>query len=155
MSARWRSTRRPARSGSTAFTAWTTWGRVLNATIVHGQTHGGLAQGIGQAALEDIRYDPRNGQLLTGSLMDYALPRASDLPGFETLLDQEEATATNILGAKGAGESGAVGAPPAVVSAVVDALRPYGIEHLDMPITTERIWRALRDGKTPKDAARP
>lgn len=118
-------------------------GRIVNLPVVHGQTHGGLAQGIGQAVLEEIRYDPRNGQLLTGSLMDYALPRASDLPGFETLLDEEEATATNILGVKGAGESGAVGGPPAVASAVLDALRAYGIEHLDIPLTPERVWRAL------------
>ena len=83
-------------------------GRIVSLPIVHGQTHGGLAQGIGQATLEEIRYDPRDGQLLTGSLMDYALPRASDLPGFETQLDQEEATGTNLLGVKGAGESGAV-----------------------------------------------
>ena len=123
-------------------------GRVLDATIVHGQTHGGLAQGIGQAVLEEIRYDPGSGQLMTGSLMDYALPRADDLPGFETLLDEDEPTATNILGAKGAGECGAVGAPPAVASALLDALRPHGIEHLDMAITPERIWRALRDGKS-------
>ena len=122
-------------------------GRVVNATIVHGQTHGGLAQGIGQAMLEEIRYDAQSGQLLTGSLMDYALPRADDLPGFETLLDEEEATATNLLGVKGAGESGAVGAPPAVAAALLDALRPYGVEHLDMPITPERVWQALSDAK--------
>lgn len=122
-------------------------GRVVSLPIVHGQTHGGLAQGIGQAALEEIRYDSRNGQLLTGSLMDYVLPRASDLPGFETQLDQEEATATNLLGVKGAGESGAVGAPPAVASAVLDALRAHGVEHLDMPLTSENVWRSLRAGK--------
>ncbi len=122
-------------------------GRVVNGTIVHGQTHGGLAQGIGQAMLEEIRYDPQSGQLLTGSLMDYALPRADDLPGFQTLLDEEEATTTNRLGVKGAGESGAVGAPPAVAAAVLDALRPYGVEHLDMPVTPERVWQALRDAK--------
>ena len=122
-------------------------GRVVNAPIVHGQTHGGLAQGIGQALLEEILYEPRSGQLSTGSMMDYALPRADDLPGFETLLDEEEATSTNMLGVKGAGESGAVGAPPAVASAVLDALRPYGTGHLDMPITPERVWRALREEK--------
>ena len=120
-------------------------GRIFNPQIVHGQTHGGLAQGIGQAALEEIRYDPGTGQLLTGSPMDYALPRADDLPGFETLMDEREPTATNRLGVKGAGESGAVGGPPAVASAVLDALRARGIEHLDMPFTPERIWRALRD----------
>ena len=122
-------------------------GRAVNAPIVHGQTHGGLAQGIGQAMLEEIRYDPQSGQLLTGSLMDYALPRADDLPEFETLLDEEEPAATNRLGVKGAGESGAVGAPPAVAAALLDALRPYGVEHLDMPITPERVWRALRNAK--------
>ena len=122
-------------------------GRVVNAPIVHGQTHGGLAQGIGQAMLEEIRYDPQSGQLLTGSLMDYALPRADDLPDFETVLYEDEATATNRLGVKGAGESGAVGAPPAVASAMLNALRPHGVEHLDMPLTPERIWRALRDVK--------
>ena len=120
-------------------------GRIVNAPIVHGQTHGGLAQGIGQAVFEEIRYDPPSGQLLTGSLMDYALPRASDLVGFETLLDEGEPTDTNRLGVKGAGESGAVGGPPAVASAVLDALRPFGIEHLDMPTSPERVWRALRD----------
>ena len=121
-------------------------GRIVNPTIVHGQTHGGLAQGIGQAVLEEIRYDPGSGQLLTGSPMDYALPRADDLPRFETLMDEGEPTATNMLGVKGAGESGAVGGPPAAASAVLDALRAHGVEHLDMPLTRERVWRALRDG---------
>ncbi|MCY4550482.1 MAG: xanthine dehydrogenase family protein molybdopterin-binding subunit [Defluviicoccus sp.] len=120
-------------------------GRIVNPPIVHGQTHGGLAQGIGQAVLEEIRYQARSGQLLTGSLMDYALPRADDLPAFETVMDEGEPTATNRLGVKGAGESGAVGGPPAVASAVLDALRAHGIEHLDMPFTPERVWRALRD----------
>ena len=120
-------------------------GRIVNPPIVHGQTHGGLAQGIGQAVLEEIRYEAQSGQLLTGSLMDYALPRADDLPKFETVMDEGEPTATNRLGVKGAGESGAVGGPPAVASAVLDALRAHGIEHLDMPLTPERVWRALRD----------
>ena len=128
-------------------------GRVINPTIVHGQTHGGLAQGIGQAMFEEIRYDRESGQLLTGSPMDYTLPRADDLPEFETLLDEEEATATNRLGVKGAGESGAVGAPPAVTAAFLDALRPHGIEHLDMPITPVRIWQALRDAKRARSGA--
>ncbi|MDE0059188.1 MAG: xanthine dehydrogenase family protein molybdopterin-binding subunit [Defluviicoccus sp.] len=119
-------------------------GRIVNLPIAHGQTHGGLAQGIGQAVLEEIRYDPATGQLLTGSPMDYALPRADDLPRFQTVLDEGEPTATNILGVKGAGESGAVGGPPAVASAVLDALRARGVEHLDMPFTPERVWRALR-----------
>ncbi len=122
-------------------------GRVVNVPIVHGQTHGGLAQGIAQAMLEEVRYDASSGQLLTGSLMDYALPRADILPSFVTLLDEEEVTKTNRLGVKGAGECGAVGAPPAVTAAVLDALRSHGIEHLDMPMTPERIWRALHDAR--------
>ena len=81
--------------------------------------------------------------------MDYALPRADDLPDFETALYEDEATATNRLGVKGEGESGAVGAPPAVAAAILDALRPHGVEHLDMPLTPERVWRALRDAKRP------
>ncbi len=131
------------------------WAGSSTRTIVHGQTHGGLVQGIGQAMFEEIRYDPQSGQLLTGSLMDYALPRADDLPGFQTLLDEEEATTTNRLGVKGAGESGAVGAPPAVAAALLDALRPYGVEHLDMPITPERVWQALRDAKRERRTRQP
>ncbi len=122
-------------------------GRVVNVPIVHGQTHGGLAQGIAQAMLEEIRYDSPGGQLLTGSLMDYALPRADNLPSFVTLLDEGEVTMTNRLGVKGAGECGAVGAPPAVIAALLDALRPHGIEHLDMPMTPERVWRALHEAR--------
>ena len=126
------------------FTALDDVGRVINPMIVHGQVHGGLAQGIGQALLEGVHYDPASGQLLTGSPMDYALPRAADLPAFEVACDESWPTASNPLGAKGAGESGAVGAPPAVVAAVVDALAGHGVEHLDMPITSEKVWRALR-----------
>ncbi len=129
-------------------------GRAVNTTIVHGQAHGGMAQGIGQAMLEEIRYDPHSGQLQTGSLMDYALPRADDLPQFETLLDEGEPTATNRLGVKGAGECGAVGAPPAVTAALLDALRPYGIEHLDMPVTPQRVWRALHEARLARRTGR-
>ena len=118
-------------------------GQVINPMIVHGQAHGGLAQGIGQALWEHAQYDPASGQLMSGSLMDYALPRADDLPNFEIANDESWPTSTNPLGAKGAGESGAVGAPPAIVSAVVDALSPFGVRHLDMPLTSEKIWRAI------------
>jgi aerobic carbon-monoxide dehydrogenase large subunit len=118
-------------------------GRVVNPMIVHGQVHGGLAQGIGQALWEKIVYDPDSGQLLSGSLMDYALPRADALPDFAVFNDESWPTPSNPLGAKGAGESGAVGAPPAVVAAITDALAPLGVQHLDMPLTAEKIWQAI------------
>ena len=113
-------------------------GTVINPMIVEGQVHGGLAQGIGQALAERTVYDA--GQLLSGSFMDYALPRAADLPGFHSELDESQPCTHNPLGAKGCGESGAIGAPAAVVSALLDALQ---IEHLEMPATPEAIWRAI------------
>ncbi len=126
----------------TRFTAVDDVGNIVNPTIVAGQAHGGIAQGIGQALLERTVYD-ENGQLLSGSLMDYALPRADDLPSFFVAHDESSPCTTNLLGAKGAGECGATGAPPAVVGAVVDALRPYGVRHIDMPIRAEDVWRIL------------
>ncbi len=117
-------------------------GRAVNPLIVRGQVHGGVAQGFGQAVLERTAYDPESGQLLSGSLMDYALPRADDLPDIEVDL-VEVPCRTNPLGVKGAGEAGAVGSPPAVMNAIVDALAPAGVTHLDMPATPERVWRAL------------
>ncbi len=122
-------------------------GTVVNAPIVAGQVHGGLAQGIGQALLEHAVYDT-SAQLLTGSLMDYALPRAGDLPMFDIETFPGVPSPGNPLGVKGVGEIGCVGAPPAVVGAVVDALSARGAAHLDMPITREKVWRALR-GTTP------
>jgi len=119
-------------------------GTVVNPMLVHGQVHGGLAQGIGQALWEHCLYDRESGQLLTASFMEYALPRASDLPAFTVLYDDSMPSLTNLLGAKGAGETGAVGAPPAVVGAVVDALKEFGVTHLDMPIRPETVWRILR-----------
>ncbi len=123
-------------------------GRVLDHTRLEGQIHGGLAQGIGQALIEQVVYDG-NGQLVSGSLMDYGLQRAADLPFFVT--DSIEIpTATNPLGVKGAGEAGCVSAPGAVVNAVLDALRPLGVRSIDMPLTPYRIWQAIRDAETAK-----
>lgn len=116
-------------------------GTVINPMIVDGQIHGGVAQGISQALYEEVVYDA-NGQLLSGSLMDYTFPNAGELPGYE-LSRTYTPTSRNPLGAKGIGESGATGAPPTVVLAVLDALRPFGITNLDMPLRPEKIWQAL------------
>jgi carbon-monoxide dehydrogenase large subunit len=124
-------------------------GVVINPPIVHGQVHGGIAQGIGQALLEGCRYDEDSGQLLTGSFLDYALPRADDLPDFGVATDESSPCLTNPLGAKGAGEGGSIGAPAAVVSAVLDALRECGVDELEMPIRSEVVWRSLRGGVRP------
>ncbi len=117
-------------------------GTIINPTIVEGQVHGGIAQGVGQALFETTIYD-EFGQLLTGSLMDYAVPKASLLPSFE--LDRTvTSTPVNPLGAKGIGEAGTIGSTPAVVNAVLDALRPYAMDPLTLPLTPERVWRALQ-----------
>ncbi|MBM3568466.1 MAG: xanthine dehydrogenase family protein [Alphaproteobacteria bacterium] len=120
-------------------------GNAINPMIVHGQIHGGIAQGAGQALFERAVYDPESGQLLTGSFMDYVMPRADDLPAFSIALDHSQPCRTNALGVKGAGESGTVAAPPAVINAVVDALAPFGIDHVDMPATSKKIWRLIRN----------
>ena len=117
-------------------------GRVLHPTIVRGQVHGGVAQGIGQAVLEWTVYDPESGQLLSGSFMDYALPRAADLPDIEVKFI-EFPCLSNSLGVKGVGEAGAVGSSPAVMNAILDALASCGVPDLDMPATPERVWKAL------------
>ena len=119
-------------------------GRAVNPMIVEGQIHGGIAQGIGQALMERTVYDPASGQLLTGSLMDYCLPRADDLPSFAGRLN-DRPTEGNPLGVKGAGETGTTPATAVIVSAVTDALREYGVAHLEMPLTPEQVWRAIRD----------
>jgi carbon-monoxide dehydrogenase large subunit len=116
-------------------------GRVINPMIVDGQIHGGVAQAVGQALLERTVFGP-DGQLLAGSYMDYALPRADDLPAFE-LAANEVPCPHNPIGVKGAGEAGATGAPAAIVNAVLDALAPHGVTTIDMPITPEKVWRAL------------
>ena len=117
-------------------------GRVINPLLVEGQVHGGIAQGIGQALFEAAHYD-ENGSLLTGTLMDYAVPKAHQLPSFETSRT-ETPTHLNPLGVKGIGEAATIGSTPAVVNAVVDALAHLGVDHLDTPLTPERIWRAMR-----------
>ncbi|MBV9062744.1 MAG: xanthine dehydrogenase family protein molybdopterin-binding subunit [Alphaproteobacteria bacterium] len=119
------------------------FGRVINPMLVAGQVHGGIAQGVGQALLEEVVYDAESGQLLTASFSDYGLPRAYDIPDIEFAYE-EIPCKTHALGAKGCGEAGTVGALPSVMSAVADAL---GVAHIDMPATPERVWRALREKK--------
>jgi carbon-monoxide dehydrogenase large subunit len=119
-------------------------GTVMNPLTLKGQIHGGIGQGLGQALMEDIAYDRDSGQLLSGSFMDYAMPRADDF-SFMEVMSNPVPTATNPLGVKGAGEAGNVGGLPAVANAVVDALSPLGISHIGMPATPERIWRAIRE----------
>ena len=126
------------------------FGTVINPLLLRGQVHGGIAQGVGQAMLEHCVYD-ENGQLLSGSLTDYALPHADDLPALEFSYNVVPCR-TNPLGVKGAGEAGAIGAPPALVNAVIDAVAELGIGNLDMPLTPERLWRALRDAASRKAA---
>ena len=110
--------------------------------LIHGQVHGGIAQGAGQALLEHCYYDPQSGQMLAGSLMDYALPRATDVPFFKTSISEVPAT-THPLGIRPAGESGITPALGTVINAVVDALSEYGVTHIEMPATPEKIWRAI------------
>jgi carbon-monoxide dehydrogenase large subunit len=118
-------------------------GRIINHMIVEGQVHGGVAQGIGQALLEHAAYD-ENGQLLTGSLMDYGVPRADQMPAMNAAFEEGAPCKTNLLGVKGVGELGTIGAVPSVMHAVLDALAGRGVRHLEMPCTAERVWRALR-----------
>ena len=117
-------------------------GTVINPLLMEGQLHGGIVQGIGQIMMENVVWEPGSGQLLAGSFMDYAMPRADDLPRFEMGIN-EVPTPTNPMGVKGAGEAGCVGAMPALMNAIVDALSPLGVRSLDMPATPERLWRAI------------
>jgi carbon-monoxide dehydrogenase large subunit len=110
--------------------------------LTEGQVHGGVAQGIGQALLEHVAYDA-DGQLLSASLMDYCIPRAEDLPGIAVMLEECPST-HNPIGVKGVGQAGAMAAPQAVMAAVLDALAPLGVRHLDMPATPARVWQAIR-----------
>jgi carbon-monoxide dehydrogenase large subunit len=126
-----------------SFTACDDFGNIINPMIVEGQVHGGVAQGLGQALLEQCVYDRETGQLLSGSMMDYALPRADDVPSFNVQTRVTPCT-HNPLGAKGCGEAGAIGAPAAMMNAVMDALAPLGVKHLDMPASPQRVWNAIR-----------
>ncbi len=117
-------------------------GRVLNHYLAEAQVHGGLAQGIGQALYEETVYD-EDGQLLTGTLMDYTLPIAAQVPDFVTA-SVETPSPINPLGAKGVGEAGCIAAPPAIVNAVLDALAPLGIKSIDMPLRSEKIWSLIQ-----------
>ena len=129
-----------------SYTAVDDYGRLINPMLTEGQVQGGLAQGIGQALLEHTVYDPESGQLLSGSLMDYALPRATDLPFFDVELI-ERPTQAHPLGVKGSGQAGCIGAPQTVMAAILDALRPAGVERLEMPATPARVWEALQRAK--------
>jgi carbon-monoxide dehydrogenase large subunit len=117
-------------------------GRVLNPLIVRGQIHGGVIQGVGQALVEHQVYDRQSGQLLSGSFMDYGMPRADTMPSVEAELE-EVPCRTNPLGVKGIGESGTIGAPPTVINAIIDALKPLGVDHIDMPATPQRVWDTI------------
>jgi carbon-monoxide dehydrogenase large subunit len=119
-------------------------GRIINHMIVEGQIQGGVAQGVGQALYEQAIYDQDSGQLLSGSFMDYCVPRADQLPPLRNAFDESVPSRTNLLGVKGCGELGTIGAVPAVVHAVLDALHERGVLHLEMPLTPEKVWRALR-----------
>jgi aerobic carbon-monoxide dehydrogenase large subunit len=120
-------------------------GRIINRSIVLGQVQGGIAQGAGQALWEQVAYDADSGQLLTGSLMDYCVPRADQFPPMANDFDESVPCRTNLLGVKGVGELGTIGATPAAVHAVLDALAEFGVQHLEMPCTPERVWRAIRN----------
>jgi carbon-monoxide dehydrogenase large subunit len=128
------------------YTAVDDYGRLINPMLTEGQVHGGITQGIGQALLERTVYDPESGQLLTGSFMDYAEPRADDLPAFDITL-AELPTQGSVLGVKGSGQAGAIAAPQTVIHAILDALAPLGVTRFDMPATPERVWRAIQSAK--------
>ena len=134
--------RKPARSRSCATAWWTTSAPCINPLLLKGQIVGGVAQGVGQILMEDIQFDG-DGQILTGSFMDYAMPRATDISAVE-VKSNPVPTKTNPLGVKGAGEAGCVGAMPAVANALVDALSHLGVRHVEMPATPERLWRAIQ-----------
>jgi carbon-monoxide dehydrogenase large subunit len=121
-------------------------GRIINPMVVEGQLHGGVAQGIGQAMMEHAIWEPDSGQMISGSFMDYALPRADTVPPYHVTL-HEVPTASNPLGVKGVGEAGPTAAPPAVINAIVDALSPYGILHVPMPATPHAVWQAIQEAK--------
>jgi carbon-monoxide dehydrogenase large subunit len=122
-------------------------GNAINQMLVEGQIHGGIAQGTGQALHEYCRYDNESGQLISGSFMDYQMPRAADFPSFNVNIDQSVPCTTNILGVKGCGESGTVAATPTIINAIVDALRPLGVGDVPMPATPFAVWQAIQAAK--------
>jgi carbon-monoxide dehydrogenase large subunit len=121
-------------------------GRAVNPMILHGQTHGGIAAGVGQALWEDCAYDRATGQMAAATFMDYALPRADGLPAFTTEISEVPST-SHPLGLRGGGEGGTTPALAATTNAIVDALAELGVEHVEMPATPERVWRAIRAGR--------
>jgi carbon-monoxide dehydrogenase large subunit len=122
-------------------------GVAVNPMLVTGQVHGGVAQGIGQALYEGVFYDAE-GQLLTASYQDYCIPRAADIPPIEVTLDGSAPCVTNPLGAKGCGESGAIGGPPCITNGVMDALSALGIKTLNTPLSPVKVWQAIQDAKS-------
>ena len=128
------------------YTAVDDYGTLINPRLTIGQVQGGVAQGIGQALTEHTVYDPDSGQLLSGSFMDYQLPRAVDLPDLNITLTGIP-TSANPLGVKGSGQAGAIAAPQTIISAILDALAPLGVTHIDMPATPERVWRAIQQAR--------
>ena len=128
------------------------FGRIINPLIVDGQLHGGAAQAIGQAQMEKCQYDSETGQLLTGSFLDYAMPRATDIPNIETH-SVETLCTTNPLGAKGCGEAAAIAGPPAVINAICNALAEYNVHHIDMPATPEKVWKSINRNRGKNYAA--
>jgi carbon-monoxide dehydrogenase large subunit len=124
------------------------YGRLLDPRITLGQVHGGVAQGIGQALFEQALFDAETGQILSGSLMDYALPRAADIPRFEGTLTADFPSRANRLGVKGSGQAGAIASPATIMNAVMNALLPLGVRHLDMPATPARIWEAIEAARS-------
>jgi carbon-monoxide dehydrogenase large subunit len=122
-------------------------GRAINPLILHGQTHGGIAQGVGQALLENSHYDPGSGQLLTASFMDYGMPRADNLPFLATALSEVPAP-SNRAGVRSGGEGGTTPALAAVINAIVDALAELGVRHIEMPASPERVWRAIQAARS-------
>ena len=129
------------------YTALDDVGRAVNPLILHGQTHGGIAQGAGQALMEQCYYDPQSGQMLSASFMDYAMPRAADFPKFKTELSETPAT-SHPLGFRPGGEGGTTPALGVCINAIVDALSEFGVTHLDMPATPLKIWKAIQAGRS-------
>ena len=134
------------RTSLVRYTAVDDYGVLVNPMIATGQAHGAMAQGVGQALLEHATYDPRSGQMVAGSFMDYALPRADDLPSFDLGFNATPCT-TNPLGVKGCGEAGAIAAFPAIANAILDALAPLGVKGFDGPASPAHIWQAMQSAK--------